>query len=77
VREFWLIDARKRQLYFQIHRRGKTAFVPVKADDEGFQRSAVLGCSYRLDRKKDRHGFWTYELREKPSPSSARRSKKT
>jgi Uma2 family endonuclease len=76
VRELWLIDARKRQLLFQIYRRGRTAFVPVKADGEGFQRSAVLGCSYRLDRTRDRHGLLRYQLREKISPSRARRGKK-
>jgi hypothetical protein len=65
VRELWLIDARKRQLFFQIYRHGKTEFVPVEPDSGGFQRSAVFGCSYRLDRKKDRHGFWSYELRQK------------
>jgi Uma2 family endonuclease len=64
VQELWLIDARKRELLFQLHRRGKTAFVPVKADAEGFQRSAVLGCGYRLDRDKDRRGFWSYDLQE-------------
>src|SRR5262245_50535175 len=76
VRELWLIDARKRQLFFQIYRRGKTEFVAVKPDGDGFQRSAVLGCSYRLDRKKDRHGFWSYELREKPPGTKRRGAKK-
>jgi Uma2 family endonuclease len=76
VREFWLIDARKRQLFFQIYRRGKSAFVPVKADDDGFQRSAVFGCSYRLVRRKGAHGFWTYQLREKVSPPRPRRPKR-
>jgi Uma2 family endonuclease len=72
VREFWLIDARKRQLFFQIYRRSKTEFVPVKPATDGFQRSAVFRCSYRLDRKKDRHGFWSYELREKQKDSPRR-----
>jgi len=67
VREFWLIDARKRQLFFQIYHRGKAGFIAVRPDDDGSQRSKVFGCSYRLDRKKGQHGFWSYELREKPS----------
>ncbi len=76
VREFWLIDARKQPLVFQIYRRGKAAFLPVKADEDGYQRSAVFGCSYRLMRRKDTRGLWVYRLREKLPPSAARRGKK-
>jgi len=65
VGEYWLIDARKRALLFQIYRRGRRAFLPVKPDRDGFQASAVMQCAYRLDREKDTQGHWTYELRER------------
>jgi Uma2 family endonuclease len=62
VREFWLIDARKDQLAFRIHRRGESAFDPVTADGEGFQASEVFACRFRLDRARDRRGHWSYSL---------------
>jgi Uma2 family endonuclease len=67
VREFWLVDARGEDLLFYIHRRGKAGFRRVKPDAEGFQRSAVLGCSYRLHREADAAGLWLYELQERSS----------
>ena len=42
----------------------------------GVATQSVLGCSYRLDRKKDRHGFWSYELRERPTGLKRRGAKK-
>jgi Uma2 family endonuclease len=65
VREFWLVDARRDDLIFHIHRRGTTGFRRVRSDTNGFQRSAVLGCSYRFEREKDAAGFWIYELQDK------------
>jgi Uma2 family endonuclease len=76
VRQFWLIDARKQPLVFQIYRRGRTAFQPVKADEDGFQRSAVFGCSYRLVRRRDSRGLWRYRLRDRLPPPSTRKGKK-
>jgi Uma2 family endonuclease len=73
VAEFWLIDARKRDLLFQIHARGKSAFRSAKLDAEGFQRSTLLNCSYRLTRNRVQ-GLWSYVLLEKPGP---RRRKST
>ncbi len=63
VREFWLIDARGKELLFRIHHRGSRSFdaVPVQAD--GFQRSDVLDLSYRLDRDRHKRGHWVYRLR--------------
>lgn len=61
VKEFWLVDGRK-ELTFVIHGRGQSKFDAVPADGEGFQPSAVLGTSFRLDRTKDRLGAWRYDL---------------
>lgn len=66
VREFWLADARREQLFFRIHRRGNSAYEPAPVDDESYQYSAVLGAWYRLDRSRNVRGRWQYTLREKP-----------
>ncbi len=62
VREFWLVDVRGPELCFQIHVRGSTGYQPVAPDAEGFQRSAVLNCHYRLQRGRNRHGRLTFDL---------------
>jgi len=62
VTEFWLADGRKEDLSFVVHRRGESAFEPVGTDANGFQASAVLGTSFRLDRSRDRLGAWRYDL---------------
>jgi Uma2 family endonuclease len=64
VQEFWLADARSdEELVFIIHYRGELAFQAVAVDQEGYQRSEVMGCRYRLDRSKS-HGQWRYRLSE-------------
>ena len=63
VREYWLIDARGKELFFQIQHRGTTAFVPTTSDQEGFQRSVVLDGLCCLDRGRHQRGHWVYRLR--------------
>jgi Uma2 family endonuclease len=65
VREFWLVDARREELVFIMHQRGRDGFEAVPADDEGFQRSEVLKQSFRLDRERDRPDHVRYNLRVK------------
>jgi Uma2 family endonuclease len=65
VREFWLADARREPLVFRIHARGDSAFEAVEPDAEGFQRSAVFGCGFRLEGRRDAQGDWAFDLREK------------
>jgi Uma2 family endonuclease len=64
VREFWLADARGKNPTFIIHRPSANGFEPVAVDAEGFQRSATLGCRYRLDAARDPKGNWEFDLRE-------------
>lgn len=64
VDEFWLIDARGDDLFFQIQRRGPSGFVPSEVDAEGFQRSLVMGCRFRLRRQHDETGNWDYDLEQ-------------
>jgi len=42
VREYWLIDARGKELSFELLRRGDAAFETTPADADGYQRSEVL-----------------------------------
>ncbi len=65
VGEFWLADARSEQLVFLIHRPGPSGFQPVEPDSDGFQDSAVLGCRFRLDGRRDPRGNWTFDLHER------------
>lgn len=65
VKEFWLIDARKEELVFQVQRNEASGFANVKQDNEGFQQSAVLQCPVRLDRERHQRGHWVYSLRMK------------
>ncbi len=62
VPEFWLVDARKGRLDFQIHARGESGYVPVPTDADGFQRSAVLGSRFQLEKRINSHGRPMYVL---------------
>ncbi len=62
VKEYWLIDGRGPQLYFQLFRRGAAGYEQVEADRERFQHSDVMNCDYRLDRTEPPHGRWVYDL---------------
>ena len=65
VPEFWLADARGQDLLFQIHVRGESGYRAAERDSEGFQKSAVFGCGFRLDGRRDAQGNWAFDLREK------------
>lgn len=64
VREFWLADARHDPVVFHIHHRSDGSYEPTTPDAEGFQASAVMACSYRLDSRKTARGYWAFDLRE-------------
>jgi Uma2 family endonuclease len=66
VREFWLADARTEPVVFRIHGPGASGYEAVEPDADGFQASAVFGCSFRLDSRRDRRGHWAFDLRQKP-----------
>lgn len=65
VKEYWLVDGRGPDLYFQIFARGAAEFEPAASDADGFQPSAVMGCAYRLDRSEPPHGRGVYDLVER------------
>lgn len=52
IREYWLVDARKRgEVEFTIHRRSAKGFVPVRKV-KGWTKSDVFGRSFRLVRQE-------------------------
>jgi Uma2 family endonuclease len=65
VQEFWLIDARGKELLFQLHRRGPLSFIAADSDADGYQRSDVLQATYQLERSRHARGHWVYRLRKK------------
>ena len=65
VPEFWLADARKDPVVFRIHRPGGAGYQVVQPDADGFQPSALFGCSFRLDSRRTPQGYWAFDLREK------------
>ena len=63
IPEFWLIDARGDELVHHIYRRGPSAYAPASQDLNGFLRSEVFGCSFRLSRYRHaKTGQWAYDL---------------
>ena len=65
VREFWLADARGEGLVFRIHHCVQSGFRAVVPDADGFQRSSVFGCAFRLDGQRNADGIWTFDLRRR------------
>jgi len=66
VPEFWLADARKEPVVFRIHHLVEGAYHPADPDTEGFLRSNVFRCGFRLDAGRDARGHWKFKLLERP-----------
>lgn len=62
VSEYWLIDARRSEIEFQIFVRGEDAFVPSERNQDGFVRSGVLGHWFRMTRTRNAVDRWRYAL---------------
>lgn len=65
IPEYWLIDALGKKVKFTVllHKPSGYERVPIR---NGWQRSRVFGRNFRLERKKNRVGFWQYTLHVKP-----------
>jgi len=66
IAEYWLIDVRGERLFFRIHARGADGYEPAPTDADGFQPSAVFAVSFRLDRRRNAHGRWVFDLQSRP-----------
>jgi Uma2 family endonuclease len=66
IPEYWLIDARRSDVDFQILRRRSAGYTatPVR---QGWVRSRVFGRGFRLERQRGRMNLWQYTLRVQPT----------
>lgn len=62
IDEYWLIDARKAEIDFQLLTRGDNGYEPVSADRQGYRKSSVFALKFKLTRERDRIGHWRYTL---------------
>jgi Uma2 family endonuclease len=65
IPEYWLIDARREELAFDLFRHAPDGYRPAEPRD-GWRASAVFGREVRLDRARDVRGFWQYTLHTRP-----------
>ena len=61
VREYWLVDARKELLQFDILRHTSRGYVATRKRD-GWMKSAVFGKSFRLTQQPNGMGHPDYTL---------------
>ena len=61
VAEYWLIDAREEEIDFQLLVREASGYVAVPAQD-GWRKSPVFNLEFALTRRRDRVGWWLYDL---------------
>lgn len=64
IGEYWIIDARGKQIEFLMLVRGRQGFVEVKSID-GWRMSPTFYVLFRITRKLDEDGFWHYKLHSK------------
>jgi Uma2 family endonuclease len=61
IPEYWLVDARRGSLQFDLLVRGRTGYAPARVR-EGWRRSRVFDASFRLVSGKDELGDPEYLL---------------
>jgi Uma2 family endonuclease len=65
VSEYWMVDARDPdEVVFLVWERGDGEFQSVLPDEDGFIRSEVMNCSYRLKREREDSGAFRFTLEE-------------
>ena len=61
IREYWLVDARKEPLRFDILRHNAQGYKPARKQD-GWIKSAVFGKSFRLTHQLNKRGLPEFKL---------------
>jgi Uma2 family endonuclease len=64
IPEYWLVDARRKEISFQILRWHASGYVAEPAR-RGWQRSQVFPRMFKLVRQPVRYGLWEYTLNAK------------
>ncbi len=67
VPELWLIDARGKELRFEIHTLEAGRYRHL-APERGWSRSVVLSAKFRLVRRRARGDRWSYRLKHRFEP---------
>jgi Uma2 family endonuclease len=62
VREYWIVDARRDPVEFQVLEHLQEGFVPAETVGHGFQRSAVLERRIRFRRTRKAAGIAFFQL---------------
>jgi Uma2 family endonuclease len=62
VNEYWLFDARKETMNFELYAREEASYVKVEPDNGGYRQSSVFAKRFRLERSRDETGVWTFDL---------------
>jgi len=73
IPEYWLIDARRKEISFQILHRQEDGY--EAGNPGGWQTSRVFRRDFRLVRRRDDMGLWEYTLQVRPSPASRKRKR--
>jgi hypothetical protein len=61
IREYWLVDARGPWIDFRILVHGRDGYEPA-ARQGAWQASPVFGRRFKLQRRRNADGFWSYSL---------------
>lgn len=61
VPEYWLIDARREEMEFNILRDSPRGYLPTQAN-AGWLPSRAFNREFRLERTRNRIGIWRYKL---------------
>jgi Uma2 family endonuclease len=64
IPEYWLVDARRESLHFEILKRGSKGYTAVRKQG-GWLKSAAFGRSFRLHREADAQGNPEFTLEVK------------
>lgn len=67
IPEIWIVDARGRDLLFEVQLLGPSGYASQPRDPQGWAFSPLLDASCRLERRRNRLGRWAYELRTRGS----------
>jgi Uma2 family endonuclease len=65
IPEYWLVDAMGEEIDFQLLIHEPDAYVQAESE-EGWRHSPVFNRSLRLERRRDRLGYWDYTLHVRP-----------
>jgi Uma2 family endonuclease len=61
VKEYWLVDSRENSFSFDILRRGAAKFLATRKQ-QGWIKSQVFGCEFKLSREATKHGVSKFTL---------------